>query len=117
MRRLALMLVALGLTAGCAATHPMAGTWKGKDADGNEVVLFLESDGDFEAIAKGDRLTGTWKLDEKTDPDRIDLIFETRTITSIVKMQGDSLLIEPVGEDGKIPTKFSNKATFYKRQP
>lgn len=117
MRRLAATLVVLLLTAGCMATHPLAGRWKGKDAEGNEVVLFLEADGDFEAIAKGERLAGQWKVDQKAEPNRIDLTFETRTVSSIMKVQGDSMLIEPVGDDGKTPTKFTEKATFYKRQP
>lgn len=114
--QLALAWLCLLLVMSCAATHPLAGRWKGEDADGGEVVLFLEADGDFEAISKGDRLTGKWKVDQTAEPNRIDFEFETRTISSIMKLQGDSLLIEPVGEDGKLPTKFSPKATFYKRQ-
>jgi hypothetical protein len=106
----------LCLLVSCATTHPLAGRWKGQDADGSEVVLFLEADGDLEAISKGDRLAGKWKVDQSVEPNRIDLIFETRTFSSILKIQGDSMLIEPVGDDGKLPTKFSDKATFYKRQ-
>lgn len=116
MRRLAFLLACL-FCLSCAATHPMAGRWKGKDAEGGEVVLFLEPDGDLEAISQGERLVGKWKVDQTVEPNRIDLIFETRTISSILKIQGDSMLIEPVGEDGKLPTKFTDKATFYKRQP
>jgi hypothetical protein len=112
------MLLALAtlMVCSCMATHPLAGRWKGEDAEGGEVVLFLEADGDFEAISKGERLVGKWKVDQTVEPNRIDLEFETRTFSSILKMQGDSLLIEPVGEDGKLPVKFSEKATFYKRQ-
>lgn len=117
MTKVASALIALVLLAGCAATHPLAGRWKGKDAEGHEVVLFLEADGDFEAIARGERLVGKWKVDQDAEPDRIDLTFETRSISSIMKVQGDSMLIEPVGDDGKAPTKFTDKATFYKRQP
>lgn len=109
------LLLAL-LTAGCATRHPLTGRWKGKDVGGYEVVLFLRDSGDFEAISKGDRITGKWILDEKADPQRIDLVFENRTVTSIVKLSGDGLLIEPVGEDGAVPTHFSKNATFYKRE-
>lgn len=115
MKRLALLVACLFLLA-CAADHPLAGRWEGKDAEGGQVVLFLNSSGDFEAISSGDRLVGKWKVDQTVTPNRIDLSFETRTISSIVKIQGDSMLIEPVGEDGKTPTEFTNKATFYKRQ-
>lgn len=115
-RALGLWLLLALLVAGCATRHPLAGRWKGKDPDGQEVVLFLRNSGEFEAISKGDRITGQWKLDEKADPQRIDLVFENRTITSIVKLSGEGLLIEPVGEDGKIPTQFSKNATFYERE-
>lgn len=116
MKRLLLALACLLLVSSCMANHPLTGRWKGEDSEGGEVVLFLEDDGDFEAISKGERLVGKWSVDQKAEPNRIDLIFETRTISSIMKMQGDSLLIEPVGDDGKLPTKFTEKATFYKRQ-
>lgn len=94
----------------------MTGRWKGKDAQGQEVVLYLRTGGEFEAISKGDRISGQWKVDEKAEPQRIDLVFENRTVTSIVKLSGDSLLIEPVGEDGAVPGEFSKNATYYKRE-
>ncbi len=109
--------IALALTLlSCAKGHPMAGQWKGVDAEGQEVVLFLSRDGKFEAVAKGERLKGTWAVDDKVEPNRIDLDFEGKKISSIAKVQEDNLMIEPVGPDGKLPTVFSNKATYYKRQ-
>jgi hypothetical protein len=114
MKRLAILLLAL-LVASCAKPSPLSGRWKGEDASGHEVVLFLETDGGFEAISNGERLAGTWSVDEAAEPDRLDLVFEGRTLSSIIKLQGDNLLIESVGADGKLPTKFDH-ATFYKRQ-
>lgn len=111
------LTIALSLTLlSCATKHPMAGQWKGIDAEGKEVVLFLSRDGKFEAMAKGENLTGTWVVDDKVEPNRIDLNFEGKKISSIAKVQGDNLMIEPVGSDGKLPTAFSAKATYYKRQ-
>lgn len=115
-QRLLLLALTALLAASCATSQPLAGKWKGADAEGGEVVLFLNQNGDFEAVAKGERLKGKWKVDQEAEPDRIDLIFETSTFSSICKMQGDSLLIEPVGEDGKVPSKFTSKATQYERQ-
>jgi hypothetical protein len=113
----ALTLLALCLLCcSCAATHPLAGRWLGKDAEGGEVMLFLQPNGQFEAIAKGERLVGQWKVDQTVEPNRIDLSFETRTFSSIMRVQGDSMLIEPVGEDGETPKEFSEKATYYQRQ-
>lgn len=116
-RRLALLLLLALVLGACVQSHPMAGSWKGKNADGQEVVLYLESDGRFEAISQGERLVGTWSVNQEVTPNQIALNFENRTVTSIVKMQGDNLLIEPVEEDGVTPTEFSKKATFYQRQP
>lgn len=115
--KLAAAGLSLLLLLACADPHPMSGRWKGKDAKGQEVLLSLEEGGKFEAVSKGERLAGTWKVDSEAEPDRIDLIFESKTVSSIVKMQGDNLIIEPVGEDGKLPATFSKKASFYQRQP
>lgn len=94
----------------------MVGQWKGLDADGKEVVLFLEQDGKFEAVAKGERVKGTWAIDDKVDPMRFVLNFEGKKVASIAKVQKDNLLIEPVGPEGKLPSTFSENATYYKRQ-
>ena len=109
----------LGLAAlviGCVRSHPMEGQWKGVDAEGKEVVLFLHREGKFEAVARGERVAGTWLVDEEVEPNRIDLNFEGKKVSSIAKVQADNLLIEPVGSDGKLPTSFSKKATYYTRQ-
>lgn len=116
LRRLLLLLVATLLTVGCQSKHSMAGQWKSEDDEGKEVVLFLNANQEFEAISHGERLRGTWRVAEDVTPNQIHLTFEEgRTVTSIVKRQGDSLLIEQVGEDGKVPSKFTDKATYYKR--
>lgn len=114
MRRLLLVLCLL--TVSCAKTDPMLGQWKGLDPDGKEVVLFLSKSGSFEAIANRERVVGTWLIDKTVEPHRIELNFEGKKVSSIVKLQDDNLVIEPVGTDGKLPTSFSSKATYYQRQ-
>lgn len=115
MRRF-LLLVCLLVTVSCAKTDPMVGQWKGVDPDGKEVILFLHKTGEFQAVANGERVTGTWRIDETVVPGRIELNFEGKKVSSIVKLQDDNLVIEPVGSDGQLPTTFSPKATYYQRQ-
>ncbi len=114
MRRL-LLLLSLLMTVSCAKTDPMVGQWKGLDSNGKEVVLFLNKTGEFQAVANGERVTGTWRVDETVVPNLIELNFEGKKVSSIVKLQDDNLVIELVGPDGKLPTSFSSKATYYQR--
>ncbi len=116
LKHLLIVCLAALLIMGCQTKHTMAGQWKSEDDDGKEVVLFLKGNQDFEAISHGERLSGTWRVDEDVSPNQIHLMLEEgREVTSIVKRQGDSLLIEQVGENGEIPSKFTDKATYYKR--
>lgn len=118
MKGVAFVLLVLTVVSSCAmVSSPLAGRWKGKDSSGGDVVLFLERNGSFEALSGGERLAGKWVLHDDTEPHRIDFIFETRTVSSILAVEGDRLIIEPVGNDGPPPTQFSDKATSYQRQP
>lgn len=80
-------------------------------------MLMILSTGRFEAVARGETLKGTWELNEDLEPARLTLSFdEGKPLVTIVKLQGDKLLIEPPGEEGAVPRSFSDKATVYLRQ-
>ena len=117
MKRLLLLAISLALLAGCTSSHPLSGRWKTQDAKGNESVLFFKSDGSFEAITKGETLSGKWTLREDTQPNQLELLFEeNRKIVTIARLTGDQLLIEPRENEGDMPSKFSEQAQKYRRQ-
>lgn len=117
MKRLLLLALSLALLAGCTSSHPLSGRWKTQDADGRESVLFFKSDGSFEAITKGETLTGKWTFREDTEPNQLELLFEeNRQIVTIAQLTGDQLLIEPRESDADMPKKFSDQAQKYRRQ-
>lgn len=113
-----LLLFALALLfVGCMAPHPIEGTWEGKDAQGHEAILYIRSEGQFEGMAKGESVKGTWKLNEEVEPQQITMNFEGgQPFVTIIKIQGDKMLIQPVTEEGKLPAAFSEKATVYVRK-
>lgn len=113
---LAIPLLLLVL-AGCNATPQIVGRWRSTDSSGQAVVLVLKPDSNFEAIAKGEHLEGKWALNEKATPNKLTLSFESRTVTSIVQVQGNSLIIEQIEDDKDAPLKFnSDKTAYYKRE-
>lgn len=116
MNAIAIPLLLLVLT-GCNATPQIVGRWRSTDSSGQTVVLVLKSDSNFEAIAKGEHLEGKWSLDEKVEPNKLTLSFESRTVTSIVQVQGQSLIIEQIDDEKDTPLKFnSKKSAYYKRE-
>lgn len=116
MHVIAISLLLLVLT-GCNATPQIVGRWQSTDSSGQTVVLVLKPDSNFEAITKGEHLEGKWSLDEKAEPNKLTLSFESRTVTSIVQVQGQSLIIEQIDDDKDAPLKFnSKKSAYYKRE-
>ncbi len=101
----------------CSEPHPILGSWQGKDADGHEATMYFEPDGKFEGMAKGESIKGTWELNEELQPARVTLKFEDGApFITIIKLQGDKMLIEPLPTEGTVPREFSEKATVYIRQ-
>lgn len=118
MRRILLLLGLALCLAGCQSAHPIEGSWQGKDAEGHEATMYLYATGKFEALAKGESVDGTWVLNEELEPNRITLQVEGgESFTTIIKVQGDKMLLEPVAEEGAVPRAFSERATVYIRQP
>lgn len=116
MKRLAILLLLL-FTVGCLNEHPLVGRWKTSDGKGQESVLYFKSDGTFEALSKGEKLTGKWVFDEEATPHRLELTFEEqRKVITIAKLNVDQLLIEPREEEEEMPTKFSDKVQKFRRQ-
>jgi hypothetical protein len=97
--------------------HPLVGRWKTQSGDGTESVLWFKSDGTFEALTKGETLSGKWVFHEEIEPKQIELIFEEdRKIITLAKLVGDQLLIEPREDGAEMPVEFSNDVQKYRRQ-
>ena len=116
MRRLLLWILVFFLSGACSLQHPLVGRWKTSDAEGKESILYFKSDGSFQAMTGGENLPGTWTVDEEVDPQRLTLVFEQRTVVTIMKLNADHLLIEPSEQDQELPSTFSKKAQDYARQ-
>ncbi len=109
----ALLLLTL---VGCQTEHPIAGGWQGEDTEGNEVSLIFENSGRFRAFAPGEQLEGSWQADLESTPHRITFSFdEGLTTTTIFKLQGNNMLIEPVVEHDLVPEAFTQSATVYRK--
>jgi len=116
LRQIALLIL-LFFVAGCFSQHPLVGRWKTSDGKGQESFLYFKSDGTFEALSKGEKLTGQWIYDEEVTPHRLELTFEEqRKVITIAKLNVDQLLIEPREEEDEMPTKFSDKVQKFRRQ-
>ena len=109
------LLVAL-LCGACSLQHPLVGRWKTSDKEGTESVLYFKDDGSFQALTGGENLPGTWSIDEEVDPQRLTLVFEQKTVVTIMKLNADHLLIEPSVADQELPSTFSKNAQDYSRQ-
>lgn len=117
MKRLLGFILLLLFVAGCANDHPLVGRWKTIDADGHESVLFFRVDGKFDAITGGEKLPGTWSLNEEVNPAQLQLIFEEQKIVrTLIKISGDQLLVEHAEEGQDYPKEFTDDATKYRRQ-
>ena len=112
----ALLLACLLLVVGCNQKHPLIGSWKTVDAQGAESIIYFHADHNFDAIGKGEKLSGTWSIDEEQQPQRLELNFEDRKVVTIFRLEGDQLLIEPREKDQELATQFSEKAQKYRRQ-
>lgn len=86
------------------------------DDQNKESIIYFHSDHKFDAIGKGEKLSGTWVIDEESTPNKVELNFEDRQVVTIYRLEGDQLLIEPREKDEEMPTKFSEKAQKYRRQ-
>ena len=117
MKKMLLMVSVLLFLQGCVNKHPLVGQWKTVNAENVESTLWFKADGSFEAITKGEKLPGRWRLDEEADPDQLELLFEEdKRVVTIVKLQTDQLLIEPRESDAPLPTEFSDQSHKYLRQ-
>lgn len=110
------MCLLLLFLVGCSLTHPLEGRWKTTSADGTESQLTFRSDGTFNALSKGEKLSGKWKYHEEPEPNQLELIFEDNRVLTIAKLIGDQLIIEPREQDAAMPADFTDAAQKYRRQ-
>lgn len=114
-----ILLLLVWLIAGCSQPQdtPIVGVWLGEDERGRRIMLEFRNNGTVQASTAQDVLDGEYSADFSKSPAHLDMTWESsEPIRTIVKVEGDSLTVEPAEAGADRPTAFSEEPVVYRRE-